>query len=500
MIIDIANYCTPDNASQGVIKAINDAKNGDVISFPKGEYHFFKEYSQHKVYHMTNTDSFVIPDKHFAVLIEDKDNITIEGNDSVFVIHGDMCTFAAIRCNGINVKNLTIRYYCPTNVEMTVKEIKGNKIIYSFPETMGHEVNGRDITFYEESPNTHERYYERVNNPRTYCNVIHRGDDVFRTQISPLRFRTSVKNLNDTDMCISYLIKPRLKVGDVMTMSQSLLRDTCGLFFWECKDLYFENMTVNYMHGFGWLCQMCENITYEKVQFKPADGFVVSSFADHIHICGCKGKVKINDCFFTHPHDDGINIHGAFLRTKKVIDDKTVEFKFVHKQQGGYKAFFPGDKVKFYRRENLKEIDGVYTVESTEDNINNKTVIIKFKEKLPELTELMTVIENITYNPEVTITNCFFKSIPTRGILCTTDRKAEIYNNRFENLRMPDIFVSCDCRDWYESGPCKNMEIHDNVFSQKNPVLFKPISLGKPVDNVHENIRVFNNTIKESTK
>ncbi len=500
MIIDIANYCTPVNASQGVIEAINDAKCGDVIFFPKGEYHFFKEYSQHKVYHMTNTDSFVIPNKHFAVLIEDKDDITIDGNDSVFVIHGDMCAFAAVRCNGINLKNLTIRYNCPTNVEMTVKEIKGNTVIYSLPKTLGHEVNGRNITFYEESPNTKKRYYERVNNPKTCCNVIHRGDDVFRTQISPLRFRTAVKNINETDMHISYLIKPRLKVGDVMTMSQSLLRDTCGLFFWECKNLYFENMTVNYMHGFGWLCQMCENITYEKVQFKPADGYVVSSFADHIHICGCKGKVKINDCFFTHPHDDGINIHGAFLRTKKIIDDRTAEFKFVHKQQGGYKAFFPGDKVKFYHRKNLKEIDGIYTVESTKDEINNKTVTIKFKEKLPELTKLMTVIENITYNPEVTITNCLFKSIPTRGILCTTDRKAEIYNNRFENLRMRDIFVSCDCRDWYESGPCKNMEIHDNVFSQKNPILFKPISLGKAVDNVHENIRVFNNIIRESTK
>jgi hypothetical protein len=62
---------------------------------------------------------------------------------------------------------------------------------------------------------------------------------------------------------------------------------------------------------------------------------------------------------------------------------------------------------------------------------------------------------------------------------------------------MPDIFISCDCKDWYESGPCKNMLIHDNVFSQKDPVLLKPICISKPVDNVHENIKIYDNKIKE---
>lgn len=42
---------------------------------------------------MTNTDSFKAPDKYFAVLIENKENITVDGCGSTLVIHGDMCAF-----------------------------------------------------------------------------------------------------------------------------------------------------------------------------------------------------------------------------------------------------------------------------------------------------------------------------------------------------------------------------------------------------------------------
>lgn len=497
MTIDISKYCTAENASIGVIQAIKDAKNGDTLFFPKNEYHFFKDYSIHKVYHMTNTDSFIKPDKYFGILMEDKENITIDGNGSVFVIHGDMCALSLVRCKNITLKNFTVRYNSPTNFEMIVTEKKRNKIKYRIPENSKFYVKDNNITFFEQSPFTKKNYYQYTGDKCTYCDVIHRGDEVFRTPMSAVRTAYKIKRLSETEVICTYFIKPKFKVGDAVAMSRSLCRDSCGLFFWECSDIISENITINYMHGFGWLSQMCENMTFNKISFVPAEGYHVSTFADCIHICGCKGFVNISSCLFTHPHDDGINIHGAFLRLKKTIDSHTAQFEFVHKQQGGYKAFFEGDKTKFYRSKDLSELDGLYTVESTVDDINNKTVTIKFKEELPSMQKLLYVCENVTYNPEVKITDCTFRAIPTRGILCTTDRKSEICNNTFKSLKMPDIFISCDCRDWYESGPCRNMKIHDNVFSQKKPVLLKPIAVLKPVSDVHRNIEIFDNKIEE---
>lgn len=493
MIINMSLYCTPKNASVGLKEAIKDAKSGDTILFEKNEYHFYKDYSEHKVYHMTNTDSFVKPEKYFAILIEDKENITIDGAGSTFVIHGDMCALSLIRCKNIILKNFTIRYNSPTNFEMTVKEKRGLKITYSIPESTTFFVEKNSITFFEQSPFTKKNYYEYKNNKNSYCNVIHNCDDVYRTILSPIKTAFKIKRVSSTDVVCTYIIPPRFKVGDTVAMSQNWCRDNSGLFFWECGNIVSENITVNYMHGFGWLSQMCENLTFKNISFTPADNYHVSSFADCIHVCGCKGYVKIDDCLFTHPHDDGINIHGAFLRLKEIVNENSAVFEFVHKQQGGYSAFFSGDKVKFYSRKDLSELDGMYTVKQAVDDINNKTVTLTFEEKLPDMHKSLFVCENITYNPEVTISNCTFRAIPTRGILCTTNKKSEIFNNKFSSLKMPDIYISCDCKDWYESGPCKNMKIYNNTFSQEKAVVLEPLCINKPVENVHENIEIFDN-------
>lgn len=501
MIINVGDFCSPDNASLGVIKALEKAKSGDTVYFEKGTYHFFKELSQHRVYHMTNTDSFVKPDKHFAVLLENKRDLTIDGGDSVFVIHGDMCAFAMVKCDNITLKNFRITYNSPTNFEMRAKTRGYRKVIYSIPKDTKYFVEGRkDITFYEDSPLNGERYYAYKNNSNCYCNVIHRGKDVYRTIASPLKTALRVKPLSDGIVECTYLIPPKIRVGDTVAISRNYCRDSCGIFFWECSNIVSENLTVNYMHGFGWLSQMCENLTFKGITFTPdrERGYLVSSFADLIHVCGCKGYVDIEDCFFEHPHDDGINIHGAFLRLEKLIDGHTAVFKFVHKQQGGYSAFFKGNKIKFYSRNNLSEIGDVYTVKNAVDDIDNKLVTVEFEEELPQMRTKAAVCENLTYNPRVTVKNCVFSAIPTRGILCTTTEKSEICGNKFENLKMPDIYISCDCRDWYESGPCKDMKIYNNEFSQKNPVKFEPICVGKPVSNVHENVEIFDNKIKEN--
>ena len=96
--IKATDFCDASNSAEGVIKAINELQSGDTLIFPKNEYHFYKDRCIHKVCHMTNTDSFKAPDKYFAVLIENKENITVDGCGSTLVIHGDMCAFSLRGC------------------------------------------------------------------------------------------------------------------------------------------------------------------------------------------------------------------------------------------------------------------------------------------------------------------------------------------------------------------------------------------------------------------
>lgn len=505
-------FGSAENFAMPMTEAVKAMHSGDTLVFSNKEYHFYKDFCQSRVIHMTNTDSYKNPQKYFAMLFEGLDNITIDGGGATFCIHGDMCSLAVLNCSNVKLKNFTINYPSPSNVELTVKSKKGRKVLYEIPEKTLWYLEGKDVVFFEQSPFTKKNYWQFRNDENSHNGVCHSGDDVFRT----LHFKgvfskvKSAQRKSMTELEVKYKMKRKFIVGDTYTFSQNKNRNTCGVFVNESSDISAENITVNYLAGFGWLSQMCENVSFNHVTFKPDDKHHVSSFADLIHICGCKGDVNITDCYFCHPHDDAINIHGAFLRFKEKKDNNTAVFEFVHKQQGGYRAFNDGDKVKFYYRKNLQELDGEYTVASAVDDIDSKTVTVKFNEPLPGeienkfLGNSNVVAENITYCPNVEISDCEFNAIPTRGILCTTAGKVRIHNNKFNHTAMAHIFISNDAADWYESGPVRDVEIYSNYFyltpskqyEQLNApgVLVYPITSSRKVTKpIHRNIRIHSN-------
>lgn len=511
MIIYVDNFGDNSNFAQPLINAINTLNNGDTLCFSNKEYHFYKENCQSRIIHMTNTDSFKNELKYFAILIQNAENITIDGNGATFVIHGDICSFALLNCKNVKLQNFTIRYSRPQDVELKVVKSKGNVTTFELPQSDLWHTDGKNVYFYDESPITHEKYWQFRNGDNTWCSVIHSNDVVMRMnhQKSPLYFVKKAVRNNDNLLEITYRKPRRFKAGDIYAYSQNKNRNTCGIFFNECENIISDNIRVMYLQGFGWLSQMCKNVSFADIIFKADENSVVTSFADLIHICGCNGKVDIHNCYFAHAHDDAINIHGTFLRFRNKVNDNTCTFEFVHHQQGGHKAFYKGDKVRFYFRHNLSQLQGEYTVKSSTDDINNKTVTVEFEEALPSdilskyLGQNNIVAENVTYCPSVEIYNNVFESIPTRGILCTTCNQVRIYNNKFANLNMAHIFVSNDAADWYESGPVRNMQIYNNEFDLTQPnrrkncaLLVQPITLSKRINfYVHQNISFYGNKI-----
>lgn len=511
MKVFVDDYGNADNFARPLMKAIADLKDGDTLCFSNKEYHFYKELCQSRVIHMTNTDSFKNPLKYFAILLENLKNITIDGNGATFVIHGDICSFAMLNCNNMKLNNFSVKYASPQDVELKVVASKGRVTTFEIPNSTYWEAKGKDVYFYDKSPFTNEKYWQFKNGDNTWCSVLHSGKNVVRTvhPKSPLYFVKSANRNENNQLVLTYKKCRKFNVGDIYAYSQNQNRNTCGIFFNECENVICDNIRVMYLQGFGWLSQMCGDMTFTNITFKADENHVVTSFADLIHICGCKGKVDISNCYFAHAHDDAINIHGSFLRFKEKVDDYTAVFEFVHYQQGGHKAFYVGDKTRFYYRNNLSQLDGEYTVKSVTDNIDDKTVKVTFAEKLPAdicakyLNQNNVVAENITYCPSVDIYNNVFESIPTRGILCTTCNEVKIHNNQFSNLNMAHIFVSNDAADWYESGPVRDMKIYDNEFDLTQPnikhnsaLLVQPITLSKRVNSyVHKNISFYNNKI-----
>lgn len=505
--------------------AIETAKKSEdavTIEFEKGEYHFYKENADREICYTSNTDAGLFPEKSIALNIKNVKNLNVNGNGSDFIMHGDMMAVAVRESENVTLENFSWDFPCASVLEMNVVETGKNYADFYIPEYFGIETKRNKLYWFEKSPLTGEKYWENVNLKDQWGIVgfDKENDTVSRYGLlqSPLWMMKKIEKKDNNIYRIYYKksVPDIYREGMCFELCTNKLRPCTGGFLSESKNIRLSNISSHYMHGFGFLTQMSENVSFENCHFVPKENSdrVTTSFADLIHVSGAKGKISISDCEFSHAHDDPINIHGTFTRVKKKIDDNTIVLSYIHKQQKGFKQFHVGDKVVFYSRTDLQALENEqeFTVESvtdpSADSLSDMTV--RFREKLPDCIcdkvgfQGKYVAENVTYTPEVHISNCKFSHIPTRGILCTTRKKVVIENNTFDSMAMASIYLSNDSNNWYESGPIRDMTIQGNTFyikrspqrewKDKGAIFVDPIVKGKGTDKpIHHNITIRNN-------
>lgn len=506
---------------QSVLSEIKDTENEKIIRFEKGEYHFYADFCESEALYASNTDSHRFPLKKSAINIDGQKNLTIDGGDSKFIMHGKMIAVKVSYSENITLKNFTWDFPCAGTLELKLINKGSLYADYSLPESCQWDIRGNKFHWFEKSVFDGKDYWHNVGQSESYCIVVsdEETENLCRYSVTdgPFAFSYRIKKLGKNKIRV-YSLKPvsnKFKEGNVFEICTDKKRDCVGSFFLESRNITAENIGVRYMHGFGWLTQMCENVTFKSCDFIPEERSdrKSTSFADLIHVSGAKGKVHIENCRFSNAHDDPINIHGTFTVVKKRIDDYTLLAEYAHNQQSGFVQYHEGDKVVFYLRENLqgfekeREFTVAKVVSPLEEDCSVKQMKVTFTENLPDeiCKKDRYAIENITYTPDVYIGDCCFSSIPTRGILCTTRGEVLIENNAFGGMTMASIYLSNDCNNWYESGAIHNMTIRNNTFSvEKAPnfkgnkpgILIEPIVLNedKAENCIHRNITVEGNT------
>lgn len=109
-VIDVTDFGADpsgkEDSALAVQEAIEAAKKVDgpvTIEFPKGEYHIYPEYAPKRDLYVSNTvgadQNYVT--KTIGILLEDMKDVTIEGNDSLFMFHGKMTVLSTIDCENI---------------------------------------------------------------------------------------------------------------------------------------------------------------------------------------------------------------------------------------------------------------------------------------------------------------------------------------------------------------------------------------------------------------
>lgn len=526
-------FLAAKEATEGGAKSVT-------VHFPKGEYHIYKDYAQQREYHTSNTNSIENPIKTVGLLIEGQENFTLDGDGSLFMMHGNMMALAVVDSQNVTLKDFSWDFGVPTVTELTVTgmgEEDGKEYTdFLIPECFPHEISGNTLLWHsEKSPYTKEYYWTQAgHHSPTYAVVAYQPEgEMSRSYFEydgPFNGVAGIEELDETHIRIRYASsRPSMqKVGTVIELAANAHRETAGAFTWESENVTARNVNVHFMHGFGWLIQMSRDVYYYDCSLKPREGsgHITVSFADGIHASGAAGDLVIEGCDFSDTHDDPINLHGTFTRVEKRIDAHTLQLKYIHAQQGGFPQYHVGDQAAFFTRDTLESKDGeaLYTVEEVvsnpgEDGNDLRTMVVRFQEELPVHlsdkigNEPKFVAENVTYAPKVTIRDCTFGRSPARGILCTTRNPVLIEGNLFQGMSMATIFLSNDSNEWYESGPIRDMTIRNNEFHIKTigrtsweyaPAIYvHPVTKGGGLpgeDNpIHKNITIEGNVFYMDT-
>lgn len=537
-VIDVTQYgVDPSGAKDsmpGIMKAIEAAKKVDgpvTLNFPKGEYQIYPDKAYRRELYVSNTvgTNQSLKMKNIGFLFENMHDVTIEGNDSLFMFHGKMTTFATINSTNIKFQNFEFDFYTPSVVDITVESVSGDKAVIYVPECYDYSINGTTITWKcDASPYMGQPYWTATNALANAANqrcdlstglTVRNGTDLFDNL-------TGISELGNHRLEFSYNRNVSFK-ENVCYQMRYTTRDHPGMFFWKSTNVTMENIGVHFLYGFGIVVQSTEDITLRNVDFeaRKGTGRTTAGFADFLQISGCKGEVLIEGCSFANAHDDPINIHGTFNQVVERIAPNKFKVRYMHHETAGFPNFFEGDEIEFMKIANMTAVEGskakVVEVKgptgcsgASESGSGSLTdTIITLDRDIPD--EVVAnenrgqgyVVENITYTPSVTIRNNIFKETSTRGLLVTTRKKVLIQNNIFDGTNMASISISNDASDWYESGPVSDVTIegntfyrnnntstaYDNVNTQPAVINIVPTGTADGTNTVHKNIKITNN-------
>ena len=510
-----------DDWSVAIQSMIEDAKEIEgpvILDFPKDTYNLYPDQAYHKELYISNTvgANASYKNKNIGFLLEEMEDVTIEGNGSLFLFHGNMTTFATIDSTNITFQNYEFDFADPSVVDITVESVEGNSAIISVPQDYNYEINGTSIRWKSSvSPYTGQTYWTANNALANVANQIYDASTDLTVRASTPLFNSlsSIEDLGGRKLKFTYNggINSSIKKGLTYEM-RNTTRDHSGMFFWKSKNVKLKDVGVHFLYGFGIVGQHSENITLDGVKFEePEDsGRKTVGFADFVQISGCKGEIRIENCSFSNPHDDPINVHGTFNEVVERISDNKIRVQFKHNETAGFPNFFVGDEIQFVEKSNMcpvenftakvTEIDGPDGTGGRHSNGSLTDITLTLDKEIPagipgtvSGNTSQYVIENITYTPSVVIQNNIFKRVPTRGILCTTSRPVVIKDNVFDGMGMASIFLESNSTSWYESGGVRDMTIEGNTFIRSTasyPVIYiEPTGSANKEKTVHRNIK-----------
>lgn len=479
-----------------LIRNVTNINEDKTIVLEKGTYNFFADKSPKVYMRVTNScgeSEWSAREERnqsrVAMLIDNVKNLTIDGNGSVFVLHGKYTNIAIRNSENIVIKNLVIRTDNPNIHEF--------KVVNKGLSYVDFEID-KDSKYVEENGNFYfvgdgyklgfldgrKKYLwlGKIDGSNTDILKVHSIHPLKRAislkEMRPYRFRAIMPS-------IGFRINDRFYILDVLRKNQ-------GVFIDKSLNISLLNYEQNFNYGLAVVAQDSENIKITDSRFCPSveSSKLITSIADFLQICMCRGNIEIVGNLFEGSCDDALNVHGVHYKISGIQGNK-LTVKYCHHQTSGFCPFRKGDIIKIVNPDTL--VEHSRTVLKSADLVDEYTIELELE---GVEAEVGMVVENLSACPNILYKNNVLNRIISRGVLVTTSGKVVIEDNEFRSTSMNAIVISDDAGLWYESGNVADVEIRNNKFLRCDGyTLFVKPENKVYSSAVHKNIRFIDNVI-----
>lgn len=260
-----------------------------------------------------------------------------------------------------------------------------------------------------------------------------------------------------------------------------------GTAFWisNVRGLTLEDIEISRTAAMGMvLAPGTADVTLRRFCIRMAadDPALHASNSDGVHVFGCEGTLRLEDCHFKGLGDDAFNVHamgGEIAQFDAAQGRATLILRLVDRKplalpSGWARA---GDAVDVYDPQTLRVKGSLRLLQYRDGAVSFAPV--KFTLAKGD------IVTNVRHLPTVRIKDCSVENTRARAFLLQT-RHASVENSRFRGLPSPAIIVSSDVKTWNEMAPTEDCEIRDCTF-EKCANSLNGIPLGAVVVKLNHN-------------
>ena len=442
------------NATPALLKAIESAqgKPNQTLVFPKGRYDFWPAGALQQRLFISNHDD--AKSRSVAMWLKGFSNLTIDGRGSEFIFHESIIPIAVEDCGSLTLKNLSIDYATPHIIEATVVRSTRSSVDLEIGPEEKYAIADGHINIVGENwqmPAKSSLEFD-ANTKRIAWDTGDNWDF----------YKTTAQSLGPGRVRVTGLQHQPIQ-GNVLVLWSG---DRPNPVIWvsDSHDVSVVNVTVHCGHGMGFLAQKSKNIHLDRfnVSLRSGTPRYVTTIADALHFSNCKGTIIVENGLFENMLDDGINVHGSYLRVVGQPSPNRLVIEFGHPQSFGFVFAAPGEYVQLVDGETV--IGYASATVKAAHRLDDKQIELELEQPITAVVRKTDVIENSDWNPTVVYRHNHIRNNRARGALFSTPAGVRVEDNLFDHLSGPAILMGSDAHFWFESALSHDVVIRHNRF------------------------------------